>query len=262
MGHPDEGMIRAFMDGEASGPWQDLGAHLTECPQCAALAEGQVHALETLVEVLSCLDVEPAMERARARVLEKEAESRRLGVILRRNIPRAASFVVLLTAGTAFALPGSPLREWLARTWETASGPGKAAPEASPAPAGATTAPEMVGATIPATSDGIELTVLGLPEGSSVRVVLVEGDRAGIFAGEGTRFRSEARRLVASEPPGDITMEIPRGATLVSVVVNGELYLRKTGEGLELLGPVRNRTPTEIRFGPSDRGANPPSSDG
>jgi len=56
-------------------------------------------------------------------------------------------------------------------------------------------------------------------------------------------------------------VEIPRGATAVTVTVNGEVYLEKTKEGLELLGPVRTRSPTEIRFGPSggDPNAPPPS---
>jgi len=262
MGHPDEGMIRAFMDGEASGQWEHLRAHLAECPRCAAVADGQTHALGDLTEALTFLDLEPPTERARIRVLRREAERRRPGSILRRNLPRAASFVILVTAGTAFALPGSPLREWLARTWEGVSGPGETSTEAIPGPEGAVAGPEVVGATIPATSDGLELRILGLPEGASVRVLLTEGTRAGIFAGEGTRFRSEPRRLEALEPPGDVTMEIPRDAALVSVEVNGEVFLRKTEEGLELLGPVHTRTPTEIRFGPSVGGQNPPPSNG
>lgn len=262
MGHPDEGMIRALMDGEAVGQWKELRAHLDECPQCAATAGAQARAHGALVEALPFLDVEPPMEKARARVLRREAERRRPGVVLRRNLPRAASFVVLLTAGTAFALPGSPLREWLATTWKSVSGPGEAATEASPALEGVPPTPGTVGATIPATSDGLELRILELREGASVRVLLVEGNRAGIFAEEGTRFRSQAGRLEATQPPGDVTMEVPTDAAIVSIVVNGEVFLRKTAQGLELLGPVRDRTSTEIRFRPSGGGTNRPPSDG
>lgn len=262
MGHPDEGMIRALLDGEAAGQWKELRAHLDGCPQCAAVARAQARAHGALVEALPFLDVEPPIERARARVLRREAERRRPLVVLRRNLPKAASFVVLLTAGTAFALPGSPLREWLATTWKTMSGPGEGATGASPAVEGAPPTPGTVGATIPATSDGLELSILGLREGASVRVLLVEGNRAGIFAGEGTRFRSEARGLEAAQPPGDVTMEVPTDAPLVTIVVNGEIFLRKTSQGLELPGPVRDRTSTEIRFGPSGGSTNPPPSDG
>lgn len=262
MGHPDEGMIRAFLDGEASAQVETLAAHLAECPRCAALADGQEEVLGGFGDALLSLDMEPPVERARARVLRREADRRRPGVILRRNLPRAASFVALLVAGSAFALPGSPLRGWLASTWNSVTGSGDAATEILPSPEDAPASPEMVGATIPVSSDGLELSVRGLAEGASVRVVLVEGDRAGIFAGEGTRFRSEARRLEASSPLGDVTVEIPRDAVLVSVVVNGEVFLRKTAQGLQLLGPVRTRTPTEIRFGPSGGSANPPPSGG
>jgi hypothetical protein len=262
MGHPDEGMIRALMDGEAAGQWKELRAHLDECPQCAAMAGAQARAHDALVAALPLLDVEPPIEKARARILRREAERRRPVVVLRRNLPRAASFVVLLTAGTAFALPGSPLREWLATTWKTMSEPGEGATETSPAMEGVPPIPGTVGATIPATLDGLQLSILGLREGASVRVLLVEGNRAGIFADEGTRFRSEARGLEATQPPGDVTMEVPRDAPLVTIVVNGEVFLRKTAQGLEILGPVRNRTSTEIRFGPTGGDTNRPPSDG
>ncbi len=262
MGHPDEGMIRALMDDEAAVKWKELRAHLDECPQCAATASAQLRAHGALVEALPFLDVDPPIEQARARVLRREAERRRPGAVLRRNLPRAASFVVLLTAGTAFALPGSPLREWLATTWKSVSVPREGATEASPAPEGLPPTPGTVGATIPATADGLELRILGLREGASVRVLLVEGSRAGIFAEEGTRFRSEARGLEATQPPGDVTVEVPADAALVSVFVNGEVFLRKTAQGMELLGPVRDRTSTEIRFGPLGGGTNRPPSDG
>ncbi len=110
---------------------------------------------------------------------------------------------------------------------------------------------EQVGATIAASSAPLALEIIGLPADASIRVLLVEGDQAGIFAGEGTRFRTNSGVLVASEPLGEVTVEIPLAATGVSLSVNGEPYLEKTEGGLEVFGPVRTRTPTEIRFGPA-----------
>jgi len=262
MGHPAEGEIRAFLDGEATGNPEELRAHLETCGQCGALAQVQSRAVVAVAEALSLLDIEPRLEEARGRILRMETETRGPGAKLRRNLPRAASFVILLTAGAAAALPGSPVRRWVTRGWEAVSGPEELvtapAPEhdevkgAEGAPAGT----GMVGATIPVSAEGLELHLRGLGAGASLRILFVEGSQAGIFAGEGTRFRSEAGRLVASSPPGDVTMEIPLQAPRVSVVVNGETYLRKTEGGLELLGPVRARTPTEIRFGPLEPGTN------
>jgi hypothetical protein len=257
MGHPAEGEIRAFLDGEALGSPEELRAHLESCSGCGATARLQSRALATVGEALSLLDVEPALERARAQILRREGEVRGAGARLRRNLPWAASFVILLTAGAAAALPGSPVRRWVSRGWEAILAP--EAPAVAPdqgldeaaGPEGALAAPGLVGATIPVSPEGLELHLRDLAATASLRILFVDGDQAGIFAGEGTRFRSEAGRLVASNLQGDVRMDVPRRAPRVLVVVNGETYLRKTEGGLEVLGPVRARTPTEIRFGPS-----------
>ncbi|MGW8266741.1 MAG: hypothetical protein ACWGSQ_10255 [Longimicrobiales bacterium] len=262
MGHPAEGEIRAFLDGEAEGNPQALRAHLDACGRCGELAELQSRTMVTAAEALSILDVEPGLERARARILRREADGRRPGAMVRRNLPRAASFVILLTAGAAAALPGSPVRRWVARGWEAVSRPEEPASfpeqglEAGVATEGTPEDPRIVGATVPLGPGGLELDLRNLGPDASLRILFVEGTQAGIFAGEGTQFRSETGRLVASNPPGDVTVEVPLRAPRVLVTVNGETYLRKTERGLELLGPVRSRTPTEVRFGPSEPGTN------
>jgi len=218
--------------------------------------------MATVAEALSLLDVEPGLEGARARILRRNAEGSTAGARIRRTLPRAASFVILLTAGAAAALPGSPVRRWVTRGWEAIShaeepvNPPVQGIEAGEPATAATDDPGMVGATIPLSPGGLELDLRDLGAGASLRILFVDGSQAGIFAGEGTRFRSETGRLVASGPPGDVTMEIPLREARVLVTVNGEPYLRKTERGLEILGPVSSRTPTEIRFHPSGPGAN------
>lgn len=268
MGHPAEGEILAFLDGEAAGNLDTLRAHLDSCKRCGALARRQSGAMATVAEALSLLDVEPGLEGARARILKRNAEGPAPGARIRRNLPRAASFVILLTAGAAAALPGSPIRRWVTRGWEAIShaeepvNPTGQGIEAGEPATAATADPGMVGATIPLRQGGLELVLRDLGAGASLRILLVDGGQAGIFAGEGTRFRSETGRLVASGPPGDVTMEIPLRQPRVLVTVNGQPYLRKTDRGLEILGPVSSRTPTEIRFQPSESGTNGPSSSG
>ena len=264
MGHLDEGLIRAFKDGEMREESEELEAHLATCPQCARVAREQDEALATVSGALSLLDSSPPMERARARILRLEREQRNRWRQLRRNLPRAASFAVLLSAGAAAALPGSPVRQWVLQEWVAIFGDEPVTtlspPEAVDAlPSGAED-PELVGATLPMTGGGVELRIEELVEGAEIRVLLVEGDRVGIFAGEGTRFRTEAGLLEARGAPGGITVEIPRDAPMVEILVNGVVFLRKRAGEMEIPGPVKSRTPSEIRFGPPPRDSQPQSS--
>jgi hypothetical protein len=268
MGHPDEGMIRALLDEEATGEKEDARTHLATCPRCEEEAAEQTADLQVLAEALALLDTDPPVQAARARILE-EAQARRKGVrMIRRSLPRAASFAVLITAGAAAALPGSPVRQWLADGWRSLGGtPGPVATEAlegvgEPPYEGTVEGTERVGATLPVGQGGLELHVRDLSPLASLTILLVEGTRAGVFSEEGTRFRTEDGRLEALGPPGDVTLEIPSGAGPITVVVNGEVYLRRTAGGLQILGPVQTRTPAEIRFGPSGSRPNPPDSGG
>lgn len=268
MGHPADGMIRAFLDGEATGNVRGIQAHVADCPRCGELAQAQARALDSFSDALSLLDIAPRSEAARVRILQKHRETRRGKAIIRRNLPRAASFAILFTAGAAAALPGSPVRRWVAEGWDRLSErEDSTVPVPSPSQAGDRAEgpgarPATVGASTAVGLGGIELQVRDLSESASLRILLVEGSEAAIFAGEGTQFRTEEGRLVASGPPGDVTMEIPAGALRVTVIVNGETYLRKTEGGMEVLRPVRARTPTEIHFGPAGPGTNAPPSGG
>jgi len=257
MEHPDEGMIRAFLDGEVSGGGEDLRAHLAGCTPCAEAGEAQRASWKNLSDAFSLLDVEAPEESARGRILEEARKRKLFGRWVRRNLAKAASITVLLTAGAAAALPGSPVRRLVGNSLEAvfqgdqAVSPASAEDPGEGVGTGDPRDPSLVGATISALSGPLALKVEGLEGTATLRVLLVEGDQAGIFAGEGTRFRTVSGELLASGPPGEVFVEIPLSATGVTVSVNGELYLAKTEGGLEILGPVRTRTPTEIRFGPS-----------
>lgn len=267
MGHPDEGLIRAFLDGEAGREAGRLRTHLDECAACSVVAEEQRRALATLRDALALLDVEPSGGRARERILRTASERRRLAGQLRRSLPRAAAIIVFLAAGAAAAMPGSPVRQWALAGFRAtfgSQGTSPSTPVESPGlvPEAAPAGTETVGATLRATSEGLELRVVGLRPGALLRVSLVEGDRAGIFAGEGTRFRTESRRMEAADPPGDVKVEIPVGAPDVRLFVNDQVYMRKIDEALEVPGPVLSRTPDEIIFAPSDSTSNAPRGGG
>ena len=251
--HPDEGLILAFRDGELPDETADTGSHLEECPECTQVVLKQGEDALALSGALSLLDTEPPTERARARILSVERELRSPWRRVRRNLPRAASFAVLLTAGAAAALPGSPLRRWAVQGWESISGSSAASStlpaEGDPAPSIEGSGSQgVVGATLPVSGQEIEIRVEMPGEEGALWVVLVEGTRAGIFAGEGTRFRTEEALLEARDARGEVRLEVPLGVSRVVVTVNGEIYLRKIGEELHILGPVTDRTPGEIHF--------------
>jgi hypothetical protein len=98
--------------------------------------------------------------------------------------------------------------------------------------------------------NGVELGLYDLPEDAEIRVLWVEGEQAGIFAEEGTRFRTEAGRLEAHSPPGGVRVEIPSSLGRVLLTLDGNILLRKSGPDVEILGTVQRQTPREIVFGP------------
>jgi hypothetical protein len=107
-----------------------------------------------------------------------------------------------------------------------------------------------IGASILAGEEGVELWIRGLPAGADLRVVWVDGNMAGIFAGEGTRFRTEPGRLEAEAPPGAVRVEIPRSLSRVVVGVDGRVLVRVSGDEVDILGPIQRRTPMEVLLRP------------
>jgi hypothetical protein len=104
------------------------------------------------------------------------------------------------------------------------------------------------GAGLPVLGRGVEIFLEDLSSESEVRVLWVEGTEAWVYAGEGTRFTLLEGRLEVSYPIGNVRVELPRGPGNVRLLLAGELVLRKIGEAVEVMGPVRERTPDEIVF--------------
>jgi hypothetical protein len=134
------------------------------------------------------------------------------------------------SAGTT-TVPGSP-----EGTPET---PGLLSPEQG--------APET-GAGVSVLVEGPEIWIHDLPAQAGLRVLWTDGEEAWVYAGEGTRFNSVDGRLEAFAPPGAVRVEIPRALQNVVLGLDGEVLLRKAGGELEILAPVRERSPSEIRF--------------
>jgi hypothetical protein len=286
MGHPSEGTLQDYLDGETGGlEKESIRAHLRGCEACRSRAGVQEEASAQVSKALLLLNRELSLSPEEARHLvyarrrgfggdrsgqERAAvdhahRSSRDGITLplsggRRtlSLPWAASIALLLTAGAASALPGSPVRGWLVQGWDAVAGSGSGPagegfgvpldPEALPTPEPVERA--EIGASILAGEEGVELWIRGLPAGADLRVVWVDGNMAGIFAGEGTRFRTEPGRLEAEAPPGAVRVEIPRTLGRVVVGVDGRVLVRVSGDEVDILGPIQRRTPMEVLLRP------------
>jgi hypothetical protein len=258
MAHPDKGLFQAFFDRELSGTESDgLRAHLEECQDCRRDLDSLELVSRQVEEALSALDVEPPLAEARSRLLSRRVAPRRRPFLAASlTLPRAASIALLLTGAVVTALPGSPVRRWMRQGWSAITG--SVQEETSPTtpvetPLETETTPlegipQESGVSVPALEGGVEIWIRDLAPEADLRVLWTDGDEAWVYAGEGTRFNRAEGRLEASGPPGAIRVEIPRTLRHVVLGLNGTVLLRKTGEELEITGPVQERSPSEIRF--------------
>ncbi len=269
MRHLDEGVILSFLDGElGEAAKDDIRAHLAACEACRSEARHLREASNRLDGALALLDAPLNREKARVR-LQERVRNRSVaspppvparvrnpwgwGSLL--TLPRAAGIVLLLAGSAAAAVPGSPVREWAARGWSALQGPGSPAAvqesssEAEPEVQDAEIPPRAeTGATLLPEAGRVELWVEGVQGRALITVAYVDGDRAGIFAGSNTRYRTETGRIEAWSPTGPVRVEIPRGLTGSLVGVNGEVVLRESGGAREILGPVVRAGEREIVF--------------
>lgn len=248
--HPNDGLIRAFLDDELERVGrQDLQAHLDECAGCRGLLQ-ELRSQSDLVSLaLGRLDADPPTDLALASLKRRISAAAQPSHNLR-GLRRAAVIAFLLLGGAASALPGSPVRQWISSGWDRIAGRGTSQerailPVEDPVPS---LTSEEAGAGIGVAGGVVELRVEGLPEGEEITVLLVDGDQAGIFGPPSTRFRTEEGKVEAFATEGGIRVELPRSARRATVIVNGAPYLRKSGDSLEILGPVKDSAAAEIRF--------------
>ncbi|MBI4537937.1 MAG: hypothetical protein HY704_00335 [Gemmatimonadetes bacterium] len=263
--HLDEGALRALLDGELAGADRETAVeHVAACQACAGALE-ELRVLATTVSgALAVVDISPDLGRARAtvrrRTAARSASPRTLAVrggagrlslrLPRPTLARAAAVLIALGGVVAIAVPGSPLRAWIAVGWE---GVVRALrPEAGtltpPAPAAAERESGATGVRVGPAGGRVRISLTQVPPGAVIRVQLTDAGVAGVYAGVGTRFRTAPGLVEAAVAGTDVRVEIPRAAQQATVEVGGELFLRKVGDRLELLGPQRDSAGAEIRF--------------
>jgi hypothetical protein len=244
MTHLDEGTILAVRDGAREV--DDALEHLAGCAPCSRqLARARTRATE-VAEALEALDDDVRVDAAKAVVRKRLDDSRtqraRRGEHGWPALGKAAALVVL-AAGAASALPGSPLRTW----WEERDG----TPVPLAEPTGPSAAPQeglVGGIAVPLDAGRIAVIVRGAAPGTRVRVEWVERLTASVSAPAGSGFTYGGGRAEVDAAPGALRIELPRTAGYATLEVNGVEYVRRSDEQLDVTGPVTERSDAGVSF--------------
>jgi hypothetical protein len=229
--HLSDGELEALLDGEASPERRRAAtAHLAVCSVCAARAAGLTTAQQVTAELLAALDA-PAPALSVETIIARAADASTRSAAPRRRIALAAGVAALVVAVTAAAaIPGSPVRRYVARLL------GGPRPAAHPAPQGlqgpasgvafVPSGPVAVVFREPQTGGAIQIAFGDTP---SLRITHVGGRAAYILTTEGVAVDNRG-----SSARYDIT--IPESVTRVEVRIGARLVFAKEGSHIATLG--------------------------
>ena len=225
--HPNEEVLQRFRHGElVADHARECDEHIALCVQCGERTASLERDEEQVLDLLRSLDE----QRVPVRFTEivTRAQRRRRSAWYR----LAASIVLAATAlGGAYALPGSPLKQWLRSFVARITRESPAARPSATALARTSQATSGIALTpgtrfvirFDATSPNGEATV-SFTDDSTISVRATQGSAT---------FTSEADRLlVEPRSPGSalaVEIEIPRQAPLVEIQVAGERVFLKEG---------------------------------
>jgi hypothetical protein len=222
--HLDEEQLERLLHGELSaGASRDAGDHLAACNECrerlvvAERDEGEIFALLRQVDhPLPAVHPEAVAARARG-----------VGLVWGRWA--AGILLVLGAAGAAYAVPGSPIRQWIrsAAVWISRGD------RVSPAPRQAETRPALAGGIAAVPGRNYVIAFRSPEPGGQARVSLTDGAEVTVRAPSGAaRFTSAADRLLIDNQGSGATFEIqiPRSAQRVEIRIAGKRIFLKQGE--------------------------------
>jgi hypothetical protein len=254
MRHLDEGTILRIRDGAPVDSVVD--GHLGGCVTCRAALDDARTRSESVERILTALDGPVEATAAKAGVRARLRSTGNGPAPIRaqgRHLGRAAALLlVTAAAAAAAALPGSPVRNLWSPTAPTSivdpapspSGTEALSPASSPTPAGITVSIQ----------DGsVHVSVRGAAIGSEISVVWTDESTASVTAPAGSRFTYSSGRVEVDASRGSVGLELPREARLVSLDVDGHLYLTGSANALEVPGPAFERTSGSLRFRVDER---------
>ncbi len=287
MTHLDEGRLRTLLDVALSeGDAEYARGHLDGCDTCQALLAELQEASAVISVALRHLDTVDAPTGAKDSVLarvggglgeawptpststaeptpastpdltpaEPEAPRRAAPSTPHRfTFARAAILVLFFGAVVATALPASPVRGWIAAGWHRAAElfTGTAQDESAALPADSALSAqtsEFAGVRLEVETGELLVLLQDIEPGTELDVRFVDGFQAAAFAAQPARFRTADGRIEVIGASGRVRLDIPRSVDVVSIQVNGRMYIRKAGDVLDVTGPIVTQTPGEIRF--------------
>lgn len=250
--HLDTGQTQRLLHGELHDA--AANAHVAECSTCrAALARAQEEEAEVFT-LLRALDRPAAELDARALLARLEPRPR----FALRGIARwAAAFLLMFgVAGVAYAMPGSPVRDWIDRIGRALTGtqpvqsPSQDAPGAPTAPVAPPRATSGI-AVAPGRQLRIEIiTAPASGAAGEVVVSLTDASDVSVLAPTGTAsFESASASLrITVTAAGTLEIRIPRNAPNVELVLDGTTRFTKTRDRVTTSPPVAPTAPWRFAF--------------
>lgn len=236
MSHLDVGAITTLRDRGLVD--DDVRHHAETCPVCrqalddARERQDEVEQLLRTLDAPGSLDVEAAKRKVRLRLDRKREAVYRPRPLFSFALGRAAA-LLLVAAGVAYALPGSPLRSWLT------DGDGAEGVPTSTVEGAAATAFEGVQVAVP--PGGLRIALLDVAADMPMEVRWVEGGQARIAGGPGARYAVSEGRTEARVASGPIRLELPLSGAPVTVEADGLVVLTRSDAGIEISAEVLER---------------------
>lgn len=235
MTHLDDGILQAFLDDELpAGDRAEVAEHLLACERCHVSYEALTRANALFAQSVSVLDVEPPATRPAGGTLGSRARQGTASLV------KAAVMVLVVAAVASAAVPGSPVRAWIASVVEPQERPQSPSEQPEP-PAESAASRAPAGISISAASGPAVVAVRGI-EGAVIRLETVPGTRAGISvlgAERDPAFRTGARRVAVEDGVGgEILVRLPLAGAGARLEVDGVLYAETRGGDLTLHVPA------------------------
>ena len=233
--HLDEERLQRLLDGELSAAAAVRAReHLAGCEDCRSRFTAAEREQAELFATLRALDG-PAGTVSVAAALGDGPRGASRFPVPRVRLAWAAGFAIAIAlGGIAYALPGSPLRAWIAAL-ANGNGFGGARIEV-PAPA-PVSAPEMAGVSVPP-GERLVISFLHARAGAQVRIGWSDGAEVEVRAPRGAAsFESAAGTLrIDDREPVTYEVRIPRAAPEIELEAEGASLFHKVGE--RVTGPA------------------------
>jgi anti-sigma factor RsiW len=241
MSHPGEGTLLALLDGQLGEEERRAAErHVADCAACTAEMRALRGMNAAFARAVGQVEAPARVAEALMAVHARRAPGWGAG---RRALGRAA-VLLLGFAGIAYAaVPGSPVRHWLAR----AAAPSPAAPAAPPPlrpapPAAVPVEASPSGVSISPDDGGVRVVLTGSSPDLRVRARVFDGERVEVTArgaAAAARFRTGPGRVeVVGARAGEVTVLIPRSARTAVVEADGRVLLSRQDGRTRVLAPV------------------------